>query len=91
MALSAALLAQYQGFADVNSVRGANVIGLAAVIIGEVLFSKVFHNFALKLLAVVFGFLIYCLGYQVVIWLDLKINDMKLITALIVALFLLLP
>ncbi len=91
VALSAALLAQYQGFADVNSGRGAIVIGLAAVIIGEVLFSKVFHNFALKLLAVVFGSLIYYLVYQVVIWLGLKSDDMKLITALIVALFLALP
>ena len=91
VALSAALLAQYQGFADVNSGRGAIVIGLAAVIIGEVLFSKVFRNFALKLLAVVFGSLIYYLVYQVVILLGLKSDDMKLITALIVALFLAVP
>ena len=55
VALSSALLAQYQGFADVNMGRGAIVIGLAAVIIGEVLFSKVFHNFGLKLLAVAIG------------------------------------
>ena len=90
-ALSGGLLAQYQGFADVNSGRGAIVIGLAAVIIGEVLFSKVFRNFALKLLAVVFGSLIYYLVYQVVILLGLKSDDMKLITALIVALFLAVP
>ena len=89
--MAAALLAQYQGFADVNSGRGAIVIGLAAVIIGEVLFSKVFRNFALKLLAVVFGSLIYYLVYQVVILLGLKSDDMKLITALIVALFLAVP
>ena len=91
VALSAALLAQYHGFADVQSGRGAIVIGLAAVIIGEVLFSKVFRNFALKLLAVVFGSLIYYLVYQVVILLGLKSDDMKLITALIVALFLAVP
>ncbi|WP_291243394.1 ATP-binding cassette domain-containing protein [Fournierella sp.] len=91
VALSAALLAQYQGFADVQSGRGAIVIGLAAVIIGEVLFSKIFRNFALKLLAVVFGSLIYYLVYQVVILLGLKSDDMKLITALIVALFLAVP
>ena len=52
VALSSALLAQYQGFADVNAGRGAIVIGLAAVIIGTVLFEKIFHNYALKLLSV---------------------------------------
>ena len=77
VALSSALLAQYQG--------------LAAVIIGEVLFSKVFHNFALKLAAVVLGAIIYYLVYQVVIWAGLKTDDMKLITALIVAIFLAIP
>ena len=91
VALSSALLAQYQGFADVNMGRGAIVIGLAAVIIGEVLFSKVFHNFALKLAAVVLGAIIYYLVYQVVIWAGLKTDDMKLITALIVAIFLAIP
>ncbi len=91
VALSSALLAQYQGFADVNMGRGAIVIGLAAVIIGEVLFSKVFHNFALKLLAVAFGAIIYYLVYQVVIWAGLNTDDMKLITALIVAVFLSIP
>ena len=91
MALSSALLAQYQGFADVNMGRGAIVIGLAAVIIGEVIFGKLFHNFALKLLAVAIGSILYYLVYQVVIWLGLNTDDMKLITALIVALFLALP
>ena len=91
VALSSALLAQYQGFADVNMGRGAIVIGLAAVIIGEVIFGKLFHNFALKLLAVAIGAILYYLVYQVVIWLGLNTDDMKLITALIVALFLALP
>ena len=91
VALSSALLAQYQGFADVNMGRGAIVIGLAAVIIGEVIFGKLFHNFALKLLAVAIGSILYYLVYQVVIWLGLNTDDMKLITALIVALFLALP
>ena len=91
VALSSALLAQYQGFADVNMGRGAIVIGLAAVIIGEVLFGKLFHNFALKLLAVAIGAILYYLVYQVVIWLGLNTDDMKLITALIVAVFLALP
>ena len=91
VALSSALLAQYQGFADVNMGRGAIVIGLAAVIIGEVIFGKLFHNFALKMLAVAIGAIFYYLVYQVVIWLGLNTDDMKLITALIVALFLALP
>ena len=91
VALSSALLAQYQGFADVNMGRGAIVIGLAAVIIGEVLFGKLFHNFALKLLAVAIGAILYYLVYQVVIWLGLNTDDMKLITALIVAAFLAIP
>lgn len=91
VALSSALLAQYQGFADVNMGRGAIVIGLAAVIIGEVIFSHIFHNFGLKLLAVAIGAILYYLVYQVVIWLGLNTDDMKLITALIVALFLALP
>ena len=59
VAFSGALLTQYQGFADVNMGRGAIVIGLAAVIIGEALFGKIFKNFALKLLAVVLGSVIY--------------------------------
>ena len=91
VALSSALLAQYQGFADVNMGRGAIVIGLAAVIIGEVIFSKVFRNFALKLLSVVLGAVIYYVVYQFVIWLGMSGDDMKLITALIVALFLAIP
>ncbi|MFR3921133.1 MAG: ABC transporter permease [Dysosmobacter welbionis] len=91
VALSSALLAQYQGFADVNMGRGAIVIGLAAVIIGEVIFGKVFRNFALKMLAVAIGAMLYSLVYQVVIWLGLNTDDMKLITALIVAAFLAIP
>ena len=90
-ALSAALLAQYQGFADVNMGRGAIVIGLAAVIIGEVVFGKIFRNFALRLVSVVLGSIIYFLVYQVVIALGMNGDDMKLITAMIVAVFLALP
>lgn len=91
VSLSSALLAQYQGFADVNMGRGAIVIGLAAVIIGEVIFGKVFQNFALKLLSVVLGAIIYYVVYQFVIWLGMSSDDMKLITAIIVAVFLALP
>ena len=91
VALSSALLAQYQGFADVSMGRGAIVIGLAAVIIGEVIFGKVFRNFALKLVAVVLGGIIYYVVYQLVIWLGMSGDDMKLITAAIVAVFLAIP
>lgn len=91
VALSGALLAQYQGFADVNSGRGAIVIGLAAVIIGEVFFGKVFINFALKLTAVSIGAIVYYLVIQVVLWMGLNANDLKLLTALVVAVFLAVP
>lgn len=91
VALSGALLSQFQGFADVNMGRGAIVIGLAAVIIGEVIFSKIFRNFALRLLAVVLGAVIYYLVIQVVLQLGLDTNDLKLLTALVVALFLTIP
>ncbi|MCI6375808.1 MAG: ABC transporter permease [Clostridiales bacterium] len=91
VALSGGLLAQYQGFADVGMGRGAIVIGLAAVIIGEVVFSKIFHNFGLKLLAVSLGAVIYYIVIQVVLWLGLNTNDLKLLTALVVALFLATP
>ncbi len=91
VALSGGLLAQYQGFADIGMGRGAIVIGLAAVIIGEVVFSKIFHNFALKLLAVSLGAVIYYMVIQVVLWLGLNTNDLKLLTALVVALFLATP
>lgn len=91
VALAGALLAQYQGAVDVNMGRGAIVIGLAAVIIGEVLLSKVFNNFALKLLAVVIGAVIYYIVIQVVLQLGLNTNDLKLLTALVVAMFLAIP
>ena len=91
VALSGALLAQYQGAVDVNMGRGAIVIGLAAVIIGEVLLGKVFRNFALKLVAVVIGAVIYYMVLQIVLQLGLNTNDLKLFTAAIVALFLSIP
>lgn len=91
VALSSALYCQYQGFADVNAGRGAIVIGLAAVIIGEVLFSHIFRNFALKLLAVALGAVIYYIVIQLVLTLGLDTNDLKLITAAVVAIFLAVP
>jgi putative ABC transport system permease protein len=71
--------------------RGAIVIGLAAVIICEVIFDKVFHNFALKLLAAIFGAIIYYIVIQVVLRLGLSTDDLKLLTAFVVALFLAVP
>ena len=91
VAFSGALMAQYQGFSDVSMGRGAIVIGLAAVIIGEVIFGKLFRNFALKLLAVSLGAIIYYLVIQVVLWLGLNTDDLKLLTALVVAVFLAMP
>ncbi len=91
VAFSGALIAQYQGFAEVNMGRGAIVIGLAAVIIGEALFSKIFKNFALKLLSVVLGSVIYYIIIQTVVTLGLDANLLKLLSALIVAIFLAMP
>jgi len=92
VALSGALLSQYQSYADINMGRGAIVIGLAAIIIGEVIFSKVFINFGLKLFAVSVGAIIYYVVVQAVITLlRIDTNYLKLITALIVAVFLTVP
>lgn len=92
VALSGALLSQYNSFAEINMGRGAIVIGLASIIIGEVVFGKIFRNFALKLLSVSFGAVIYYIVIQAVVSL-LKIdsNYLKLISALIVGVFLAVP
>jgi putative ABC transport system permease protein len=91
VALAGALLAQYQGFSDINMGRGAIVIGLAAVIIGEVLFDKIFRNFALKLLGAVIGAIVYYVVIQVVLRMGLSTDDLKLLTAVVVAVFLAVP
>lgn len=91
VALSGALLSQYQGFADINMGRGAIVIGLAAVIIGEQIFDKVFKNFALKLFACVLGAIIYYLVIQFVLKFGLSTDDLKMLTAIVVAIFLAIP
>ena len=92
VALSGALFAQYNGNAEINMGRGAIVIGLAAIIIGDVLFSKLFTNFALKLLAVSFGAIVYYIVIQAVLTL-LKVDSqyLKLMSAAIVAIFLTIP
>ena len=91
VAFSGAFLAQYQGFADVKMGQGAIVIGLAAVIIGEALFGKIFKNFALRLLSVAFGSIIYYIVIQAVITMGLDANLLKLLSAAIVAIFLAVP
>ncbi len=91
VALSSAMLAHYQGFVDVNMGRGAIVIGLAAVIISDVLFGRLFINFALKLVGVSIGAVIYYIVIQIVLWLGLNTNLLKLLSALIVAVFLAVP
>ena len=92
VALSGALLSQYQSYAEINMGRGAIVIGLAAIIIGDVVFGKIFRNFGLKLLAVSFGAIIYYIVIQAVIsFSDIDSNYLKLISALIVAIFLTVP
>lgn len=91
VALASALFSQYQGSVDINMGRGAIVIGLAAVIISEVVFGKLFKNFALKLAGVGLGAVIYYIVIQVVLWLGLNTNLLKLLSALVVALFLAIP
>ena len=91
VALAGGLLSQYQGFADVGMGRGAIVIGLAAVIIGEALFGRIFHNFALKLLAVSLGAIIYYIVIQLVLTLGFDANLLKLLSASVVAIFLAVP
>lgn len=92
--LSGAILAQYQGFADVNMGRGAIVIGLAAVIIGmvlgEVIFKKRF-NFIAKLSFTVLGAVIYFIVLRIVMLIGLSTDNTKLFSALIVAVFLAVP
>lgn len=93
--LSGGLYAQYQGAADVNMGRGAIVIGLAAVIIGEVLFGKVCAGkrfaFAYTLFSVIAGAMIYYIVLNVVLWLKLPSDDLKLFSAIVVAIFLAIP
>ncbi len=91
VALSGAMLCQYQGFADINMGRGAIVIGLAAVIIGEAIFGKIFRSFGFRLLGVALGSIIYYLVLQIVIWLGIDTDLLKLLSAAVVAVFLAIP
>ena len=94
VALAGGLLSQYQGFSDINMGRGAIVIGLAAVIIGEVLCDAFFRkgcNFSVRLSFVILGGIVYYLVMVLILWLKLDPNDLKLFTAVIVAAFLAVP
>ena len=91
VALSGALLAQYSGKADINDGRGAIVIGLAAVIIGEALMSKLSTSFIVRLLGVILGGVIYYVVYQTVIFLGLDTDLLKMFSAIVVAIFLAFP
>ncbi|MCC8123351.1 MAG: ABC transporter permease [Oscillospiraceae bacterium] len=91
VALAGGLLAQYQGASDVKMGQGAIVIGLAAVIIGDVIFSKIFRNFALRLLSAVIGAILYYIAIAIVLRLGMSSTDLKLFSALVVALFLAVP
>ena len=94
VALSGGLMTQFQGTADVNIGRGAIVIGLAAIIIGEVfcdLFFRKGANFGIRMMFVVFGGILYYVAMTVILWLKMDPNDLKLFTAIIVAIFLAVP
>ncbi len=91
VALAGSLLAQYLGQSDINMGRGAIVIGLAAVIIGEALFSRISRNFAVRLAGVIGGGIIYYIVYQVVIFIGLDADLLKMLSAIVVAIFLAVP
>lgn len=91
VALSGALLCQYQGFTDINMGRGAIVIGLAAVIIGEAVVSWISRHFVVKLIGVLLGGIIYYAVYQLVIVLGLDTDLLKMFSAIVVAFFLGIP
>ena len=91
VALSGAMLAQYQGFADINMGKGAIVIGLCAVVIGTAIVKKISPNFLVRLLGVMIGSLIYYIVYQTVVFLGLETDLLKMLAAVVVALFLGIP
>ena len=94
VALSGGLMAQFQGYADINMGRGAIVIGLAAVIIGEVLCDAIFRkgtSFWVRLCFVLVGGIVYYIVMSIILWLKLNTDDLKLFTAILVAVFLAVP
>lgn len=94
VSLAGGLMAEYQGYADINMGKGAIVIGLAAIIIGEVLCEAIFKkgsSFYIRLLFVIIGGIIYYLVMILILWLKVDSNDLKLFTAIIVTIFLAIP
>ena len=91
VALSGALLAQYSNAADINMGKGAIVIGLAAVVVGEAVVSKISGNFIVKLFGVVVGAVIYHMIYQTVILLGMNSDLLKALSAVVVIIFLGIP
>lgn len=91
VALSGALLCQYQGYTDVNMGRGAIVIGLAAVVIGEAVVKHISQNFAVRLIGVSLGAVIYYLVYQIIIFAGFDTDLLKMLSAIVVAVFLGVP
>ena len=91
VALSGALLCQYQGYTDINMGRGAVVIGLAAVVIGEVLAKRISTNFAVRLFGVIAGAIVYYVVYQIIIFSGFDTDLLKMFSAIVVALFLGIP
>ena len=91
VALSGALLCQYQGYSDISMGRGAVVIGLAAVVIGEAIISKLPQNFAIRLTGVLLGAVVYYIVYQIIILIGLDTDLLKMLSAIVVAAFLGLP
>ena len=91
VALAGSLLAQQQGAADINMGKGAIVIGLASVVVGEAIFSRISTNFFVRLLGVVIGAVIYWIVFQTVIFLGLPSEYLKILSALVVAIFLGVP
>lgn len=93
--LCGGIYAQYQGSADVNAGRGAIVIGLAAVIISEVIFGKLCAGkkiaFAYTLCAIFVGAILYYIAYTLVLWLKMPSDYMKMFSAIVVACFLAVP
>ena len=87
--MSGALIGQFQGFADVGMGIGTIVIGLASVIIGEVVFGT--KSFVRSLIAVVLGSIVYRIVIAAVLYMGMPPNDLKLFTAILVAIALSLP
>lgn len=91
VALSGALLCQYQGYTDINMGRGAVVIGLAAVVIGEALVRRISPNFAVRLTGVIAGAIVYYVVYQTIIFVGFDTDMLKMFSAIVVAAFLGVP